>query len=201
MRNGDPVAAEAGLVRLCCTRERVVRARWRGPREGAAPGGGTSPTPLYSRGLACKENSKPGLILRTDGQQSVSRGGAPCPAPFLHVEDPLGAPRLPLIFLQNLSFALARDPARHEDSPTPGKTPRPRYRRPPRRTRKNGAGPRDPAGNGDPGATGWRSCEGAAGTGTRKAAAWARRAIQVTTQPFVKHHLSCSRLSSVPFSA
>ena len=69
------------------------------------------------------------------------------------VEDPRGAPRLPLIFLQNLSFALARDPrAPWGPKPPGGENPRGTVPSATPEDPKNGAGPHDPAVGGDHGA-------------------------------------------------
>jgi hypothetical protein len=72
-----------------------------------------------------KENAKPALILRADGQQSVSRGRAPRPRFFASTGAPLRHD-LPLTFLQNRPLP-HQGPARASGSDTPGLrgTPRP----------------------------------------------------------------------------
>ena len=51
------------------------------------------------------------MIIRTDGQQSVSRGGRLAVA-SLRPWEPLGAARLQLTFFAQPTFVLARDPRR-----------------------------------------------------------------------------------------
>jgi hypothetical protein len=71
---------------LVCVKEtsclaRSQRSSWRGSGERrekrAAPGIDRmrSPTPLRTPGVWSRHKTKPGLILRADGQQTVSRGG------------------------------------------------------------------------------------------------------------------------------
>ena len=100
----------------------LVRNAAPGPR--AAPGQQVNPpTPLYSRAWIAGENAKPGLILHADGQQSVSRGRAPC----LRFLPPCGPPRLPLTFFIELTFCARQGTrARRRAYPGWGEPPGPR---------------------------------------------------------------------------
>jgi len=68
-------------------------------RDGRKSGAGYRPhqitgTALHTWGLDRRENAKPDLILRADGQQNVTRCRAPSRSP-LCASPPLGSPGLP----------------------------------------------------------------------------------------------------------
>jgi hypothetical protein len=67
------------------------------------------PSAALLLGLDSRQNTKPSLILRSDCQQSVSRGRAPCPRLFGSVEPPWGVAASVNLFAE-LNVALARDP-------------------------------------------------------------------------------------------
>jgi hypothetical protein len=103
-----------------------------------------------------------------------------------------------------IEFCSRQGPGRAMRAPLPplGKTPGPRYRRPPPEDPKKmalGLAIRQAVAT--LGLAGWRSCERPAGTGTQKAAACARRAIQVAPQPFVKHHFFAPALAVSHFGS
>jgi hypothetical protein len=81
--------------------------RYSRPESGTGSAGQSPGTSTHGAWIA-GENAKPGLILRADGQQSVSRGQAGL-SPRLPRE-PLCATRPPVNLFAALSFLLARDP-------------------------------------------------------------------------------------------
>ena len=83
---------------------------------------GQSPAPLYSRGLARKENAKPGLNLYADGQQSVSSGRPLAPPP----RSPW-ATRPPVNLFADLTFALVGTPRAASGPIPPWGNPQPRF--------------------------------------------------------------------------
>ena len=112
---------------------------------------GSIPTPLHPWGLGEGENAKPALILRVEGQQSVSRGRAPRPRLSASVGIPWDATITVNFFLEfevlpspGTRRAMRAPLARMGKAPGPGPVGH--------LGEKNRAWPRDPAGGADHGA-------------------------------------------------
>jgi hypothetical protein len=128
-----------------------------------------------------RHKTKPGLILHADGQQGVRRCRVRRPRLSASVGTAWGAATSVNLFTE-FEFCPRQGPGRHEGSPTPaGENPRP----PVPSATPGGLGLAIRRAVATLGLAGWRSCERAAGTGTQKAAACARRAIRVTRNPLL----------------